>query len=174
MAKGFRSGGRAPIRQTKSTRRSPFSFQRELTPGANTVTFRTGRRAGLSSDTEQPFPDPPPTWLGTLPEWAIYWAHLVLGRKEGQDFAYQFMIDPGMIVDFYEYDLNIVIEVQGLYWHYGQGGYKIGTDLERKINAEARGFQLIYIDEDDALESPIYYVREALLGRDHSRVTRGF
>lgn len=173
MPKGF--GGKKQIRQTKSTRRSPYSFQRELTPGANTITFRPGRRQGLGGGrSEQPFPDPPMTWEGTLPEWAIYWAHLALGKKADQDFEYQYFLDPGTILDFWEYDLNIGIEVQGLYWHYMLGGWKIGDDLQRKIRAESLGITLVYIDEDDALESPIYYLREALLGRDHSRATRGF
>lgn len=176
MAKGFGSDQRrGPMRQTKYTRRSPYSFQRELTPGSNTYTLRPGRRAGISGGRkEQPFPDPPETWTGSLPEWAIYWAHLTMGKKPFQDFEYQYFFDPGMILDFWEYGLNIGIEVQGLYWHYMLGGWKIGNDLERKVRAESIGVQLIFIDEDDALESPIYYLREALAGRDHSRATRGF
>lgn len=173
MPKGF-GASRGKMRQTKETRRSPYSFQRQLTPGPNTITFRVGRRAGIGGGKEQVFPDPPLTWQGSLPEWAVYWAHLVLKRKPGQDFEYQYVLDPGMILDFYEYDLQIGIEVQGLYWHYMLGGWKLEDDLQRKISAEARGLTLIFIDEDDALDSPIYYVREALQGRDHSRVTRGF
>src|SRR5688572_28965978 len=72
--------------------------------------FRRGRsrRGGPgASAEEQPFPNPPDDWMGTLPEWAIYWAHTALGRKEFQDFQYQYSFDGQTIFDFFEFDERI-------------------------------------------------------------------
>lgn len=138
--------------------------------------FRRGRprRGGIDAgDQQQPFPDPPDTWTGTLPEWAIYWAHTVLGRKEWQDFQYQYVFDNGTIFDFFEFQEHIAIEVQGLYWHYEFKGHNLADDLLRKIRVEAVGIILIFIDEDHALADPVYYLREALAERDHSRAVHG-
>jgi hypothetical protein len=123
---------------------------------------------------KDPWLYPPPTWTGTLPEWAVYWGHLQLGLKDGQDFEYQFKFSLAPNgVDFFEIDIQVGIEMNGLYWHYGFGAAKQDSDLERRIRIEAFGIQMIVIDEDDALRDPIFYVREARLGRDHSRATMG-
>src|SRR5262249_49332009 len=101
MPKGFTRGGGAASkqRQAKGTSRSLYGFELGLIPGIASFAFRTGRRSGLADpDKNQPFPDPPMSWLGTLPEWAIYWAHLSLGRKPDEDFQYQYVLDPGMVL----------------------------------------------------------------------------
>jgi very-short-patch-repair endonuclease len=137
------------------------------------VPIKTGRRAG-GQVKDQAFPDPPDTWKGTLPEWAIFWAFNAIGMKEHQAFEYQYFteVTPNG-VDFYVYDQNLIIEIFGIYWHYQLGGFKIQTDLERQIRLEAMGFEYTVIDEDDALRAPIWILREALAGRDHSRLARG-
>jgi hypothetical protein len=138
--------------------------------------FRRGRarRGGIQADTQtQPFPDPPDTWTGTLPEWAIYWAHTVLGRKEFQDFQYQYTLDGAHFYDFYEFLERIAIEVQGLYWHYEFEHKAVVNDQALKVRTEALGLTLIFIDEDHALADPVFYLREALAERDHSRAAKG-
>jgi hypothetical protein len=137
--------------------------------------FRRGRtrRSGVGQADETPFPQPPDAWMGTLPEWAIYWAHGVLGRKEYQDFQYLYSFDGQTIFDFFEFDERIAIEVQGLYWHYEFQGGKTGDDILRKIRVESVGITLIFIDEDHALADPVFYLREALAQRDHSRASKG-
>lgn len=136
--------------------------------------FRTGRRrGGVGAVDEQPFPDPPTTWMGTLPEWAIKWAHGVLGRREFQDFQYQYTLDGSHYYDFFEFDLRIAIEVQGLYWHYEFEKKAAINDQLLKVRTEAIGVTLIFIDEDHALADPVFYLREALAERDHSRATKG-
>lgn len=138
------------------------------------VPFRTGRRRGGVADVStQPYPDPPDTWMGTLPEWAIYWAHLAIGRKPFQDFQYQYSFDGSTIFDFFEFEERIAIEVQGLYWHYEFQRSQVANDQLRKIRVEAVGLTLIFIDEDMALTDPIFYLREALAERDHSRSATG-
>lgn len=137
--------------------------------------FRTGRRkgSGIAPTETRPFPNPPAWWMGTLPEWAIYWAHLALGRVPFQDFQYQFSFDGSTRFDFFEFAERIAIEVEGLYWHYEFQRNQVVNDQLRKIRAEAVGYRLIFIDEDNALTDPIYYLREALAERDHSRAATG-
>jgi hypothetical protein len=141
----------------------------------------TLRERGLPQATrftrEEPAGDPPPSWPGTRPEWAIFWALTAMGRSPGVDFEY-IARTPGAYqsyystVDFLLIPENIGIEVQGLFWHYGQGNDKILKDAFRQANFQAGGIKVIYIDEDHAQADPLYYVREALAGRDHSRANR--
>jgi hypothetical protein len=137
--------------------------------------FRRGqsRRSGVGNVSTQPFPDPPDTWTGTLPEWAIYWAHTALGRKPFQDFQYIYYNIFGEQWDFYEFSEHIAIEVQGLYWHYEFQKNQVVNDQLRRIRAQSIGITLIAIDEDMALADPIFYLREALAERDHSRASKG-
>lgn len=127
---------------------------------------------------QEPAGDPPPDWMGTRPEWAVQWGLERNGLVDGLDFTYLARL-PGVgasyysTVDFMVHDYNIGIEIQGKFWHYGQGSDKIMKDLFR-INAFAgQGIKIIFIDEPDALSDPIYYVREALEGNDHSHVVTG-
>lgn len=146
---------------------------RTLTGRGGYIPIKTGRRRGSLLDAK-PFPDPPLAWNGTEPEWAIYWAFGAIGKKEYQDFEYLYFTEATPNgVDFYVYDQNLIIEIFGLYWHYQLGGFKLQDDLERQIRLEGLGFSYIVIDEDDAMRAPIYYLREALTGRDHSRLARG-
>lgn len=136
------------------------------------IPIRTGRRRGVSTGLADPFPPAPLTWAGTLPEWAIYWAHSVIKREVETDFAYIYDL-AGVEVDFYEFDLTLAIQVQGLYWHYEFSGGDTIQDLEERIRIESTGVQVINIDEDAALSDPVYFLREALEGRDHSLTGRG-
>jgi hypothetical protein len=146
---------------------------RGLTGRGGYVPIRTGRRRGSPVDAK-PYPEMPLSWKGTEPEWAIYWAFGSLGMKEHQAFEYLYFTDATPNgVDFYVYDQNLIIEIFGIYWHYNQGGFKLQSDLERQIRLEGMGFAYIVIDEDDAMRAPIHFLREALTGRDHSRLTRG-
>lgn len=143
--------------------------------GVPYASFRRGRSRRFASGEAQvqPFPDPPPTWMGTLPEWAIYWAHEALGRKPYQDFQYLFTLDGSHFYDFFEFLERVAIEVQGLYWHYEFQRNTAVNDQLLKVRTEMLGITLIFIDEDHALADPIFYLREALNGRDHSRATKG-
>lgn len=156
----YRGGGDRLLRQLSGGRRGY-------------VPIRTGRRRGSQIDT-LPFPNPPLDWKGTEPEWAIYWAFTAIGYKERQQFEYLYYTPATPNgVDFYVYDQNLVIEIFGLYWHYQLGGFKLQDDLQRAIRLQSLGYEYIVIDEDDALRAPLFYVREALAGRDHSRLARG-
>lgn len=171
-----------PVKQSSAARergRSPsIGRLRAFTTypgGVKYQAFRTGRRkgTGVAPAKIQPFPDPPPSWMGTLPEWAIYWAHLTLGRQPFQDFQYLYTMDGSHYYDFFEFAERVAIEVQGLYWHYEFQSNQAVNDQLLKIRTEALGIKLIFIDEDHALADPVFYLREALAERDHSRAATG-
>ena len=167
---------KAPRPLSRSQLKTPSLNQilKKAVGGRNFAPIRTGRRRGAGSAKLQPFPDQPPTWKGTLPEWAVYWAHERLGLKQGADFEYlyQFDLAPNG-VDFFEFDLQLVIEIQGLYWHYERGEHQVQNDLERRVRIESYGLMMVFIDEDHALADPVYYLKEARNYRDHSRANRG-
>lgn len=133
-------------------------------------------------EVQEPAGDPPPWWQrtygGTKPEWAVFWALLRLGYRPEDDFFVHATL-PGVgrgfysQVDFLLPDLRIAIEVSGIYWHYSLGTERQERDLFRQLYFAERGIQVVFIDEDDALRDPLYYVKEALEGRDHSKLRRG-
>jgi hypothetical protein len=131
---------------------------------------------------QEPAGEPPPWWLrrylgGTKPEWAVFWALVQLGYQPEVDFFVHAQL-PGVgrsfysQVDFLLPDLGIGIEVSGLYWHYTLGSERQERDLFRLLAFAERGIRIVFIDEDDAIRDPIYYVREALRGNDHSKLRR--
>ena len=110
----------------------------------------------------RPFPDPPPGWPGTLPEWAIYFAHRQLGLPDAPTpgiWTYQASLGGGynlggLILDFLEEDVRVGIQVQGEYWHYGLGSAIKRRDALSRAIIQAFGLQPIFIDESDALTRP--------------------
>ena len=123
----------------------------------------------------QRVPNTPAEWDGSKPEWAVYWALTRLGYKEGVHFVYQSpqmggrIYLGGAVLDFYFEGLGIAIEVQSAYYHYGDAQTR-ATDAMQKAQLLSYGIQVIYIDEQDALSNPVYFVKEALAGRDHSLI----
>lgn len=147
--------------------------------------FRRGPKPLQSAVAEPgvPVPGPKPTSgplaLATEPEWYVYWALQRLGKRPGIDFEYRHEVKlPWTLalaaqIDFRMIDgSQIGIEVQGIYWHYERGTEKIRIDEVRRTLLENSGWHIIFLDEDDVLRNPIYYVSEALAGREHSRSVR--
>lgn len=131
-----------------------------------------------------PAGEPPAWWkarypTGTEPEWAIYWGLIQNGLKPDVDFFYQVVV-PGVgsiyysNLDFFVPDRRIGIEVQGIFWHYVLGSERQQRDITRAALFAREGIQVIYIDSDDAIANPVFYAREAIQGRDHSKLKRGF
>lgn len=125
-----------------------------------------------------PVPATGPLALATKPEWYCYWALERLGKRSGIDFNYrgevQFLssLAAAAQLDFTMIDgTQIAMEIQGIHWHYELGAEKIVQDLVRRAELVSSGWTVIFIDEDDALRNPIFYVREALAGREHSYFT---
>ena len=134
-------------------------------------------RPKLAKEEAKPWMVTPSYWAGSLPEWAIYWAHSQLGLVEGVQWTYQSPLaggrsqKGGAVIDFEEHDVGIGIRVQGLYFHLSPD--QVAYDIMQRAALESAGFRIIDIDEDDALRSPVYYLKEARSGIDHSRQARG-
>jgi len=113
-------------------------------------------------------------FLGTLPEQKIFNALITLGYEGKFEFqSGQFggrTQRGGLVFDFYIPELRISINCQGIYWHYTREGGGARDKIQR-LQAESNGIRLIYIDEDDANRNAVWYVKEALRGIDHSRMT---
>jgi hypothetical protein len=118
---------------------------------------------------------PPVTWAGSTPEWTVYWALTQLGYKPDYDFVYQSpqaggrLEYGGAVIDFYFPEERLAINVQSRYYHYQQAE-SIMHDAMQRAMMEGWGIRMIYIDEADALANPTYFVKEAIAGRDHSRM----
>jgi len=111
------------------------------------------------------------TQVGSKPEVKVYNALVKLGIsfdfQSAQLGGRQEL--GGMVLDFYIPDLYLGINVQSEYYHYGNPE-RIAIDKTQKAILETMGIKVIYIDEEDALRNAVYYVKEALAGRDHSRM----
>lgn len=126
---------------------------------------------------KEPAGDPPPDWPGTRPEWAVFWGLMQLGYEEGVDFfylSYTMALGKGDFsqLDFFLPAYRIGIEIQGEFWHYRVGSEAVARDHIRRAQLVGYGIRLIFIDEEDALVDPVYFVREAIAGRDHSKTGR--
>jgi very-short-patch-repair endonuclease len=118
------------------------------------------------------YPEPPEDWTGTEPEWAINWAL----TKLKADFDFQHNVAGGrrfvggIVADFVVYEpTEVMIQVQGVYWHYELGSEKQERDALQRAIVESKGWIVINIDEDDAMRDPIFYTEEALRHIDHSK-----
>lgn len=158
------------MRQTK--RRTRFREPlRDLFGKKLYVPIKTGPRRGVSDPSDNVVPEPGPYWPGTRPEWAIYWAHLTLDLLEGRDFIYRLSsyATDNIEVDFLELSPSVGIQVQGEFWHYEFRSRAKPRDIQQKARLEAQGMSVIWIDENAALTNPVFFLQEALRGRDHSQ-----
>ena len=117
---------------------------------------------------------------GSLPEYVAYEAFQRAGKVPGVDFTYQSplqggrMEKGGQVLDFLFYDPpDLAVNVQGVYYHYQFGIESRARDIIAREQLLGAGITVIFIDEDDIMEDPDYYVREALNYRDHSRLGPG-
>lgn len=154
--------------------------------GRATVSLNPRKHPAFNAfrDDREPAGDPPPWWLarypaGTKPEWAVWWGLTANDLEPDLDFTFQGNL-PGAGVnyltttDYLVPFAAIAIEVQGSFWHYGQGSDKQFHDQMRAAALAKAGYQAIFIDEEDALSRPKHITAEALAGRDHSRLSRKF
>lgn len=126
-------------------------------------------------------PNSGPLAIATLPEWYVYWALTVrLKKVQGVDFSYrsETSYNQGLSgstqLDFEMQDgSGIALEIQGDFYHYQQGTAKIVQDRVRAGDL-SNHWHVIFLDEDDVLRDPEYYVREALQGNDHSYRYRNY
>ena len=125
----------------------------------------------------------PPNWEGSGPEYVAYQTFISLGKTPGEDFTYQSplmggRIDKGgFVIDFmFTNPPDLGVNVQGVYYHYTKypGGVESkARDVLARASMAGENITLIFIDDDDLLHDPVYYCREALNYRDHSRLGGG-
>lgn len=122
----------------------------------------------------------PPNWQGSLPEYVAYRAFEQAGKIPGVDFTYQSPLEGGrmskggQVLDFLFSDPpDLAVNIQGVYYHYEFGIETLARDKIGREQMLQSGIHVIFIDEDDILADPDYYVREALNYRDHSRLGPG-
>ena len=125
----------------------------------------------------------PPNWEGSGPEYVAYQTFISLGKTPGEDFTYQSPLmggrldKGGFILDFmFTNPPDLGINVQGVYYHYTKypGGVESkARDVLARASMAGENITLIFIDDDDLLHDPVYYCREALNYRDHSRLGGG-
>lgn len=140
------------------------------------VSTGASRKYGTAVSPGSRIPPPPASWRGTRPEWAIMYAHFLIGRVPDKDFIYQYdaLSDASAKIDFFEVDEQIGIEVQGFFHHYvGYDAFQKTRDLERRIRLEALNIRVVYIDDRDAERDPVAYLKLALRGQDFSRFAKG-
>lgn len=114
---------------------------------------------------------PVPAWfVGSIPEWQVYYALLKLGYKNR--FTYQSsqlggrQARGGAVIDFYISELSLGINVQSKYFHYSTTR-KLVANILQKAQLESRGIKMVFVNEEDVLRDPIYFVGEALSFREH-------
>jgi hypothetical protein len=125
----------------------------------------------------QTIPEMPSWWEGSEPEWIAFAALDQLGKVVDTDFTYQSSLmggrldKGGSVIDFmFKNPPDLAINVQGNYYHYGMGVETKTRDLLARVQLATMGIILIFVDEDQLEENPVYYMREALQYRDHSRL----
>ena len=122
----------------------------------------------------------PSNWEGSIPEYVAYQTFVSLGLEAGQDFVYQSplmggrMDKGGFVIDFLFNDPpGFAVNIQGVYYHYELGVEAKARDALARASLAGQNLSLIFIDDDDLLQAPQYYCREALNFRDHSRLGGG-
>ena len=130
--------------------------------------------------TTQPQVQVPSNWEGSVPEYIAYQSFIELGREPGRDFTYQSpllggrMDKGGVVLDFLFTDPpDLAVNVQGVYYHYEFGVESRARDTMARASLAGQNITLIFIDDDDLVKDPLYYCREALNYRDHSRLGGG-
>jgi|TARA_R110000751_G_scaffold20031_2_gene59164 hypothetical protein len=115
----------------------------------------------------------PKSWTnrgGSEPEYYIYKALQKRGLIEGTDFVYQSpqaggrMQLGGAVVDFLLVFPPIGINVQSLYYHATKAAQR-NHDIAVRSTLEGKGIQVVYIDEDEAINDPDGAVADAISGR---------
>tara|TARA_Y100000310_G_scaffold18838_1_gene18478 strand:- start:327 stop:722 length:396 start_codon:yes stop_codon:yes gene_type:complete len=122
----------------------------------------------------------PSNWEGSIPEYVAYQTFVRLGKEPGQDFTYQSPLlggrldKGGFVIDFLFTDPpDLAVNVQGVYYHYEFGVEVKARDIMARAGLAGQNLTLIFIDDEDLLKDPMYYCREALNYRDHSRLGGG-
>jgi len=123
---------------------------------------------------------PPPDFQGSKPEYIVLVTLERLGLQLGVDFSFQQRFfggrteKGGLIIDFlFDNPPNLAINVQGQFFHLEQGPTTISNDKMARAQLAGEGITLIFIDDNDVLTDPEFYVRAALNYQDLSTLGGG-
>lgn len=122
---------------------------------------------------ENTVPPMPGGLVATLPEWRVwYWLdkhHIEFDFQSSQMGGRREL--GGLVIDFLLPTMvpPMALQVQGEYWHYSTGEQRM-HDQQSKAQLEARGYQVIMVDESDVNERLDYILRLAMQGIDLSRM----
>lgn len=76
----------------------------------------------------------------------------------------------GIVADFYLPEYLLIISILGEYYHYEMN--RTGRDVLQSISVASQGIKTIFIDESSIMTDAKYYVQQALLGNDLSKLSR--
>lgn len=102
----------------------------------------------------------------------------------GADFSYQSRMTTvgglkgrlelgGLIADFLIPSTRLVIQTLSEYYHYRKDLWSVQHERQNAAYLAGMGYYTVYIDSDALDRDPVYYVREAMAFRDHSKMTAG-
>ena len=123
----------------------------------------------------RPWLKPPGWWDGSIPEWAIFWAHDHVERETGvyqEDWFFQAPLFGdiwriGFVPDFIELPSFVTININE---------EEVPQSIERMraliLSGLRQPFTHVIIDAEDATQNPIYHLEEALQGISHSKFGR--
>ena len=124
-------------------------------------------------------PPKPDTFQGSGPEWIAYVTLQRQGLRPNVDFVFQSRVLGGrtelggLVVDFlFNNPPGLAINIQGVYYHYEQGSQGLARDIIARELLAQQGITLIFVDDDDLMNNPNFYLLEALRGRDHSKLSQ--
>lgn len=106
-------------------------------------------------------PNAPYAWAGSRAEWSVYWALTEIGLKPNYDFIYQAPQNKespehgGAVIDFLFPDSSRVINLWNEYD--GRPHRALVKEMAKKW-----GLTIAYINEEDAIREPLFFVKEAL------------
>lgn len=116
---------------------------------------------------------------GSLPEYLTFITLVEFGKVPNVDFFFQSSFQGGrlerggLIIDFvFTNPPDLAINVQGEFYHYLQGQATIARDVIAREQLAAEGIRLIFIDAEDVQQDRKFFVSEALVGVDHSKLSR--
>lgn len=127
-----------------------------------------GRIAGMQKpEPINEVPPKPADFLGPDDEWRVYWWL----TKHNVAFEYQASVMGGrkqlggLVPDFLITDRMppLAINVQGQYWHFGNSGLA-AANLMTKIQLLNRGYDVVYVREEDIYARLDYTMQQALKG----------
>lgn len=119
----------------------------------------------------------PVGWAGSVPEYICYVTLIKVGKKPDIDFTFQNQMaggrleKGGRIIDFvFSNPPDLAINIQGTFYHYEKGSAVQQSDILTREFLATMGIKLIFIDEDDIMDEPEPFVRDALRYIDRSKL----